>query len=91
MLHLGENGLEKYRLAKKWEQFKIFILVMDHPVFIYCTYLPRTYTHMNINTSSATARSVIRGVTTYEYIYRGGRRDRWNAVLADGPAPFTIP
>ena len=32
ILHLGENGLEKYRLAKKWEQFKIVLLFMDHPV-----------------------------------------------------------
>ena len=34
ILHLGENGLEKYRLAKKWEQFKIVLLFMDHPVYI---------------------------------------------------------
>ena len=27
-----KNGLEKYRLAKKWEQFKIVLLFMDHPV-----------------------------------------------------------
>ena len=33
ILHLGENGLEKYRLAKKWEQFKIVLLFMDHPVY----------------------------------------------------------
>ena len=32
ILHLGENGLEEYRLAKKWEQFKIVLLFMDHPV-----------------------------------------------------------
>ena len=32
ILHLGENGLEKYGLAKKWEQFKIVLLFMDHPV-----------------------------------------------------------
>ena len=32
ILRLIENGLEKYRLAKKWEQFKI-VLFMDHPVF----------------------------------------------------------
>ena len=32
ILHLGKNGLEKYRLAKKWEQFKIVLLFMDHPV-----------------------------------------------------------
>ena len=32
ILRLGENGLEKYRLAKKWEQFKIVLLFMDHPV-----------------------------------------------------------
>ena len=32
ILHLGENGLAKYRLAKKWEQFKIVLLFMDHPV-----------------------------------------------------------
>ena len=30
--HLGENGLEKYRLANKWEQFEIVLLFMDHPV-----------------------------------------------------------
>ena len=35
ILHLGENGLEKYRLAKKWEQFKIVLLFMDHPVNMY--------------------------------------------------------
>ena len=29
---LGENGLEKYRLSKKWEQFEIVLLFMDHPV-----------------------------------------------------------
>ena len=34
ILHLGENGLEKYRLAKKWEQFKIVLLFMDHPVYL---------------------------------------------------------
>ena len=33
ILHLGENGLEKYSLAKKWEQFKIVLLFMDHPVY----------------------------------------------------------
>ena len=33
ILHLGENGLKKYRLAKKWEQFKIVLLFMDHPVY----------------------------------------------------------
>ena len=33
-LPLGENGLEKYRLSKKWEQFKIVLLFMDHPVCI---------------------------------------------------------
>ena len=32
ILPLGENGLEKYRLSKKWEQFKIVLLFMDHPV-----------------------------------------------------------
>ena len=32
ILHLGENGLEKYCLAEKWEQFKIVLLFMDHPV-----------------------------------------------------------
>ena len=32
ILRLGENGLKKYRLAKKWEQFKIVLLFMDHPV-----------------------------------------------------------
>ena len=32
ILHLGENGLEKYHLAKKWEQFKTVLLFMDHPV-----------------------------------------------------------
>ena len=32
LLHLGENGLGKYRLAKKWEQFKIVLLFMDNPV-----------------------------------------------------------
>ena len=32
ILRLGENGLEKYRLAKTWEQFKIVLLFMDHPV-----------------------------------------------------------
>ena len=32
ILHLGKNGLEKYHLAKKWEQFKIVLLFMDHPV-----------------------------------------------------------
>ena len=32
ILHLGENGLEKYRPAKRWEQFKIVLLFMDHPV-----------------------------------------------------------
>ena len=32
ILHLGENGLEKYHLDKKWEQFKIVLLFMDHPV-----------------------------------------------------------
>ena len=37
ILHLGKNELEKYRLAEKWEQFKIVILFMDHPV------LPTTY------------------------------------------------
>ena len=26
ILPLGENGLEKYRLPKKWEQFKIVLL-----------------------------------------------------------------
>ena len=35
ILHLGENGLEKYRLTKKWEQFKIVLLFMDHPVVRY--------------------------------------------------------
>ena len=35
ILHLGENGLEKYRLAKKWQQFKIVLLFMDHPVVTY--------------------------------------------------------
>ena len=34
ILHLGKNGLEKYRLAKKWEQFKIVLLFMDHPLSI---------------------------------------------------------
>ena len=34
ILHLGENGLEKYRLVKNWEQFKIVILFMDHPVLL---------------------------------------------------------
>ena len=34
LLHLGENGFEKYRLAKKWEQFKIVLLFMDHPVLV---------------------------------------------------------
>ena len=29
---LGENGLEKYRLSRKWDQFKIVLLFMDHPV-----------------------------------------------------------
>ena len=33
ILRLGENGLKKYRLAKKWEQFKIVLLFMDHPVY----------------------------------------------------------
>ena len=33
IFRLGENGLIKYRLAKKWEQFKIVLLFMDHPVF----------------------------------------------------------
>ena len=33
ILPLSENGLEKYRLFKKWEQFKILLLFMDHPVF----------------------------------------------------------
>ena len=32
IIPLGENGLEKYRLSKKWEQFKIVLLFMDHPV-----------------------------------------------------------
>ena len=32
MLRLGENGLKIYRLAMKWEQFKIVLLFMDHPV-----------------------------------------------------------
>ena len=32
ILHLGENGLEKYCLVEKWEQFKIVLLFMDHPV-----------------------------------------------------------
>ena len=32
ILHLGENGLDKYRLAKKLEYFKIVLLFMDHPV-----------------------------------------------------------
>ena len=32
ILHLGENGLEENRLTKKWEQFKIVLLFMDHPV-----------------------------------------------------------
>ena len=32
ILPLGENGLEKYHLTKKWEQFKIVLLFMDHPV-----------------------------------------------------------
>ena len=27
--------MEKYRLAKKWEQFKIVLLFMDHPVGMY--------------------------------------------------------
>ena len=33
ILPLGENGLEKYRLSKKWEQFKIVLLFMDHRVY----------------------------------------------------------
>ena len=32
ILQLCENGLENYRLAKKWELFKIVLLYMDHPV-----------------------------------------------------------
>ena len=32
VLQLCENGLENYRLAKKWEWFKIVLLYMDHPV-----------------------------------------------------------
>ena len=36
ILHLGKNGLDKYRLAKKWEQFKIVLLFMDHPVHKLC-------------------------------------------------------
>ena len=32
IFRLGENGLKKDRLAKKWEQFKIVLLFMDHPV-----------------------------------------------------------
>ena len=35
ILLLGENGLEKYRLSKKWEQFKIVLLFMNHPVYIW--------------------------------------------------------
>ena len=35
ILPLGENGLEKYRLSKKWEQFKIVLLFMDHPVWTF--------------------------------------------------------
>ena len=42
ILHLGEIGLEKYRLAKKWEQFKIVLLFMDHPV---CIIMPQ-YTYL---------------------------------------------
>ena len=38
ILPLGENGLEKYRLSKKWEQFKIVLLFMDHPVLFKSTY-----------------------------------------------------
>ena len=34
LLRLGENGLKKYRLAKKWEQFKSVLLFMDHPVVV---------------------------------------------------------
>ena len=50
ILPLGENGLEKYRL--KWEQFKIVILFMDHPVYViglaqrvvfFLVSLPRNY------------------------------------------------
>ena len=33
ILLLGENGLEKYRLSKNWERFKIVLLFMDHPVY----------------------------------------------------------
>ena len=32
ILPLGENGLKKYRQSRKWEQFKIVLLFMDHPV-----------------------------------------------------------
>ena len=32
ILRLGENGMKKHRLAKKWEPLKIVNLLMDHPV-----------------------------------------------------------
>ena len=31
MLPLGENGLEKYRLANIWEQFKIRSIIYEPP------------------------------------------------------------
>ena len=42
ILHLGDSGLEKYRLAKKWEQFKIVLLFMDHPVCMVFGIISRT-------------------------------------------------
>ena len=39
---MGENGLEKYRMAKKGEQFKIVLLFMDYPV--------HTFTHTHTHT-----------------------------------------
>ena len=57
ILRLVENGLKKYRLATKWEQFKIVLLFMDHPVvFCYSVRKLLTRLHGTVKTNALVDR-----------------------------------
>ena len=86
ILRLGENGLKKYRLATEWEQFKIVLLFMDHPVIeSWLQYSSLSHGWMLLDQVAGTTNCLVVGnPCTYHTIKGNGIKDIGENVVNEG-------